>query len=126
MSNWQDMIQLFTRPPCKRKRKILDILKKLNMDKINSMLHLCMSFLFKIVFELEELPILFVFDFFGWESCPALIVFVLIFFLRSSDLRPPAVPLDSEGTAKLAYFSFVVFKLLQTCRLSLSVFVWWL
>ena len=94
--------------------------------KLIAAIHLCINFLLKIVFELEEFPILLVLGFLGCESCPALIVFVLTFFLLSSDFRPPITPLVVEVTAKLAYFSLVVFKLVCKCRLSLSVFVWWL
>jgi hypothetical protein len=71
------------------------------------------------VLELEEFPIFPGLDFFGCESCPALIVFVFVFFLRSSDLRPPIAPFPIEVVAKLAYFSFVVFKFVCKCKLSL-------
>ncbi len=70
--------------------------------------HLCISFLFSIVFELDEPPI---FDtpvpaFFGCDSWPALVVLFPMFFFRSSDFLPTLL----AATAKLDSFYFVVLR----------------
>lgn len=80
--------------------------------------------MFRIGFELEELPIFADPGFLGWESCPALVVFEFTFFLRYNDF----LPFTFDVAAKLTsfYFYLVVFRLWWVCMLSLSVFVWWL
>lgn len=86
-----------------------------NQLSVKADLHLCINFLLRIVFELEELVIFPAF--FTWVSWPALVVLACKVFFLSNDFLPPGkfcVILNPN------YFSLVVFKVCWVRILSLS------